>query len=83
MEQKALDETVLRYVKSAAKKWRGYHRTKHKPKLDTTVSSRHLVKKQQEKEARSREAATAKMTSTTQARCALCMCVSIPSCKVA
>ena len=49
MEQKALDETVLRHVKSAAKKWRGYHRTKHKPKLDTTVSSRHLVKKQQEK----------------------------------
>ena len=42
-----------------------------------------VMKKQQEKEARSREAATAKMTSTTQARCALCMCVSIPSCKVA
>ena len=48
-EQAALDETVLRHVKSAAKKWQGYHRTKYKPKLDRTVSSRHLMKKQQEK----------------------------------
>jgi len=38
-----------------------------------------VMKRQQEKEARSREAAAAKMTSTAQARCALC---SIPSCEV-
>jgi len=49
MEQTALDETVLRHVKSAVKKWQGYHSTKHKPKLDRTMSSRHLMKKQQEK----------------------------------
>ena len=42
-------EDTMRYVRSAAMKWRNYHRTKHKPKLDGKISLRQFEKREQEK----------------------------------
>ena len=42
-------EDKMMYVRSAAMKWRSYHRTKHKSKLDEKISIRQLEKKQLEK----------------------------------
>ena len=42
-------EETMRCVKSAAMKWRSYHRTKHKSKLDEKISMRQFEKRQLEK----------------------------------
>ena len=46
--QPATEET-MRHVRSAAMKWRSYHRAKHKSKLDGKISTRQLEKRQLEK----------------------------------
>lgn len=42
-------EETMRHVRSAAMKWRSFHRTKHKSKLDEKVSTRQFEKRQLEK----------------------------------
>ena len=42
-------EDTMRHVRSAAMKWRSYHHTKHKSKLDEKISTRQLEKRQLEK----------------------------------
>ena len=44
----ATEDTMV-YVRSAAMKWRSYHRTKNKSKLDEKISIRQLEKRQLEK----------------------------------
>lgn len=44
----ATEDTMV-YVRSAAMKWRNYHRTKHKSKLDEKISIRQFEKRQLEK----------------------------------